>query len=170
LATPEPLHWQHKCRFVFVFVISLGVCWYGFHSVLQLDKMVFLSASQCLKPLNVTDELWCLLALAFACPVHGCSTSCCHCLQVTTTLTDLDISDQDPPISAEVQTALLAALQVNVGLTKYRGPVEDDPSLGRRFEEGRAASLLGKRTREDQDEDEENEDEEDQDEDEEEED
>ena len=29
------------------FVISRGVCWYGFHSVLQLDKMVFLSASQC---------------------------------------------------------------------------------------------------------------------------
>ncbi len=117
----------------------------------------FFPLHNAVKPLNVTDELWCLLALAFACPVHGCSTSCWHCLQVTTTLTDVDISDQDPPICAEVQTALLAALQVNVGLTKYRGPVEDDPSLGRRFEEGRGASLLGKRTREDQDEDEENE-------------
>ena len=91
--------------------------------------------------------------------MHGCSTSCWHCLQVTTTLTDVDISYQDFPISAEVQTALLAALQVNVGLTKYRGPGKDDPSLGRRFEEGRGASLLGKETREYQDEDEENEDE-----------
>ena len=77
---------------------------------------------------------------------------------MTTTLTDLDISGQDPPICAEVQTALLAALQVNVGLTTYRGSGKDDPSLGRRLEDGRA-SLLGKRTREDQDEDEENEDE-----------
>ncbi len=57
-----------------------------------------------------------------------------------TTLTVLDISGQDPPISLEVQTALLAALQVNV--TKK-------------------GSVLGKRTRdEDQDEDEDEDDDE----------
>jgi len=55
----------------------------------------------------------------------------CAGLQVTN-ITDLDISDQDPPISAEVQTALLAALQVNA----------------------KKISVLGKRTRdEDQDQD-----------------
>ena len=60
-----------------------------------------------------------------------------------TTLTVLDISDQDPPISAEVQTALLAALQVNV--TKK-------------------GSVLGERTRDD-DEDEDKDEDEDEDED-----
>ena len=34
------------------------------------------------------------------------------CLQVNTTLTELDISRQDPPIGAEGQAFLLAALQV----------------------------------------------------------
>ncbi len=124
-------------------------------------RWCFFPLHNAVQPLNVTDELWCLLALAFACPVFGRSSSCWHCLQVTTTLTDLDISDQDPPLGEEGEAALLAALQVNAGLTKYRGPDKDDPSLGRRFEEGRAASLLGKRTREGQDKDEENEDEED---------
>ena len=63
----------------------------------------------------------------------------CAGLQVTT-LTVLNISDQDPPISAEVQTALLAALQVNV--TKK-------------------GSVLGKRTRDDDEDEDEDEDEED---------
>jgi hypothetical protein len=34
------------------------------------------------------------------------------CMQVNTTLTTLNISEQDPPIGAEGEAALVAALQV----------------------------------------------------------
>ncbi len=37
---------------------------------------------------------------------------CAFLLQVNTTLAELDLTDQDPPIGADGQAALLAALQV----------------------------------------------------------
>ncbi len=49
---------------------------------------------------------------------------------------------------------MLVCVQVNVALTTYRGPGEDDPSLGGRFQAGtgpaKVASLLGKRVRDEE--------------------